>query len=169
MMIVSVVIGGTLTALTRAEAVSRQKRRQMVRIMLCEDALENIRHQWITSPDPIASLYAQIDPDEQLPEPMHSLGWRDTAFRCPWPISVAAEYAGRYRIQALLKQQVIDMDYTTDVVEEVELDLDPVRAGTLYRLDVSVSSDNRNNEITVLSTFLAVPGPLNIVEEAKTQ
>lgn len=147
MMIVSVVIGGTLTSLTRAEGISRQKKRQMMRIMLCEDVIESIRYQWNTASDPVQLIHATVDLDEELPEPMKSLGWRDTVVRCPWPTAVHAEYTGRYRIQPVLRDRHGN-------------EIDPVRPGTLFQLDVRVSSSAMGDEDTSLITFLPVPGPL---------
>lgn len=151
MMIVSVVLGGTLTALSTAGAVSQEKKRQLVRIMLCEDVIENIRHQWTSSPDPVALLHVAVDIDEELPEPMKSLGWRDTCIRCPWPPAIQSAYTGRYRIQPVLR-------------DRFEQEIDPVRPGTLFRLDVRVSSSDQGDEDTSLVTFLPVPGPLEAEE-----
>ena len=150
MMIVSLALGGTLTSISTASSVARGNKRQFTGLILCEELMENLRHQWISSPDPVARILGQVDPDFpgdlhdlELLEGLSELGWRDTCVRCPWPEAFKTLYSGQYRIQ--------------EVLEDSSGKLKHVQPGTLFQLQVRVRAINQDETI-VLVTFLPLSG-----------
>ncbi|MFZ4773741.1 MAG: type IV pilus modification PilV family protein [Terrimicrobiaceae bacterium] len=147
MMLVSVVMGATLSLLSNASSVSQGNKRQITELMLCEELMENLRQQWFSAVDPVAEILVQIDVDERLPEPLGGMGWRDTGVRCPWPAALKALYSAQYRIQPLL----------TDTSGELK----HVRSGTLFQLQVRVLSAGQDTGTISLITFLPLKGVLS--------
>jgi len=149
MMIVSVVLGGTLVALTTASSISQGNKRQLTALILCEELVETLRQQWFASPDPITQFINYVDPDEQLPEPLNGLGWRDTSSkdrcRCPWPAALQRQYSGQYKIEPLLP-----LPGENGVIKRVQ-------PGTLFQLQVRVQSANQDETVS-LFTFLPLSG-----------
>jgi len=139
MMIVSAILGGTLTLLSSASAVAQGNRRQLTELVLCEELMESIRQQWFSSADPVAEIFHKVDLDEQS-GPQVITDWRNTSVRPgwpKWPPAFERTYSGQYKIQPL--------------------DVKHVQANTLFLLHVRVKSNNQD-EMVSLCTFLPLTG-----------
>lgn len=163
MMLVAVVLGGTLTALSNAISISEASKRHLSRLILCETAMETLRHQWFQSPDPYTEIFMHIDEDEVLGEPLGSIGWRELRFRRretndsvpPWPAALQEKYFGQYRLQILLTQRE-EPSVPGEPAKERDLG-DMVKPGTLFRLQVRVRSA-QDEEFVSLVTILPLSG-----------
>ena len=156
MVLVSVVLGGTLTSLTRAGAVSQGNKSQFTELILCEELMENLRHQWfsISSTDRGKKFVDQgtENPFGEIETDRAESGWRSaTALdeRCPWPATLTNIYSGQYRIQPLLT------DLTGELYDDKRRITDKARVepGTLFQLEVRVRLINQD-EVVSLVTFL---------------